>query len=386
MTELPRFLQPPKSHFFLFGPRGTGKTTWLRQTFPHALWIDLLDPEQERRLVARPDALREDVLAARAAPVVVIDEVQRAPHLLTVVHALIEKKSTPRRFVLTGSSARKLRRTGVDLLGGRAVRAGMHPFMAAELGRAFDLDRALTLGLVPAVVGAEDPAATQRAYLGLYVREEVKAEGLVRNLDAFGRFLEAISFSHAAVINLANVARDCAVSRATVTGYLEVLEDLLLAWQLPVFSKRAQRQLTSHPKFFWFDAGVFVAARPAGPLDRPEEIRGAALEGLVAQHLRAYIDYSRVDLKLHFWRTKSGTEVDFVLYGRDGFVALEVKHAARVVGADLRGLREFAVDYPQAQRALLYCGKKRLRIDDVECIPCDEFLRELVPGKALPIQ
>jgi predicted AAA+ superfamily ATPase len=383
MTTQLRFLLPPKGHFFLFGPRGTGKTTWLRATFPDALWFDLLDPAQERELVARPESLRQRVEAVRRPGVIVVDEVQRAPGILTVVHALIEEKRPGRRFVLTGSSARKLRRTGVDLLGGRAIRTTMHPFMAAELGDAFDLERALTLGLVPGVLGAEDPPAALRAYLALYVREEVKAEGLVRNLDAFGRFLEAISFSHAASINLANVARDCQVSRTTVEGYLGVLEDLLLAWQVPVFQRRAQRQLTSHPKFYWFDAGVFGSARPAGPLDRPEEITGAALEGLVAQHLRAWLEYGSMDLKLHFWRTKSGTEVDFVLYGRDGFFAVEVKNSARVSGADLRGLRAFATDYPQAETVLVYRGKNRLRIDDILCVPCAEFLAELRPGSEL---
>ncbi len=385
MTAAARFLQAPKGHFFLFGPRGTGKTTWLRATFPAALWLDLLDPAEERDLVARPESLRQRVEAMRRPGVVVVDEVQRAPGVLTVVHALIEEKRPGRRFVLTGSSARKLKRTGVDLLGGRALLARMHPFMAAELGSRFNLERALTLGLVPGVLGAEDPAAALRAYLALYVREEVKAEGLVRNLDAFGRFLEAISFSHGSSLNLSNVARDCQVSRATVDGYVEVLEDLLLAWQVPVFHKRAKRQLISHPKFYWFDAGVFRSVRPAGPLDRPEEIAGAALEGLVAQHLRAWIDYDGRDVALYFWRTKSGTEVDFVIYGSGGFWAIEVKNAARVSGADLRGLRVFKADYPQAKTVLVYRGTKRLRVDGVLCIPCAEFLAELRPGRDLPM-
>ena len=384
VTTVPRFRADPGGHFFLFGPRGTGKSTWLRATFPRATWIDLLDPAQERTLGARPEHLRHLVEAAPARSVIVVDEVQRAPAVLTVIHQLIEEKRAGRRFVLTGSSARKLRRGGVDLLGGRAVTTNMHPFLAAELGSSFDLDRALELGLVPGVLGASDPAKALRAYVALYIREEVRAESLVRNLESFGRFIEATAFSHAAPLNLANVARDCEVSRTTVEGYLEILEDLLLAWRLPPFHRRARRQLTSHPKLYWFDAGVFRSIRPAGPLDRPEEIAGAALEGLVAQHLRAWIDYGDVDAKLFFWRTKSGSEVDFVVYGRDVFHAIEVQNRGRVDAAHLTALRAFGEDYPEARRTLVYRGNKRLSIDGIRCIPCEELLLELVPGRAIP--
>lgn len=382
MTSLPRFRSDPGGSYFLFGPRGTGKSTWLRAKFPDATWIDLLDPAEERALLARPESLRERVEGGRSG-VVVIDEVQRAPGLLTVVHQLIEEKRRGRRFVLTGSSARKLRRTAVDLLGGRADLITMHPFLAAELGERFELASALRTGLVPGILGSHDPARALRGYVALYVREEVKSEGLVRNLDAFSRFLEAISFSHGAVLNLANVARECQVSRTTVEGFLGVLEDLLLAWQLPPFHRRAQRQLSSHPKLYWFDAGVFRSIRPAGPLDRPEEIDGAALEGLVAQHLRGWIEYGDVNAKLYFWRTKSGTEVDFVIYGRDAFWAIEVKNRKSVSRGELSSLRAFGEDYPNARRVLVHRGEERLSVDGVLCLPCDEFLRGIVPGRDL---
>ena len=384
MTGRPRFFQAPRGHFFLFGPRGTGKSTWLRQHLPEALFLDLLDPTLERELQARPESLRERVAGMARPGSVVVDEVQRAPGVLTVVHALIEQKVKGRRFVLTGSSARKLRRTGVDLLGGRAANKSMHPFLASELGSAFDLEQALEIGLVPGIVAADEPRVALRAYLSLYMREDVKAEGLVRNLDSFGRFLEAISFSHGQPINMANVARECQVSRATVDGYLEVLEDLLLSFRLPMFQKRAQRQLTSHPKFYWFDVGVYRSIRPAGPLDRPEQIGGAAIEGLVAQHLRAWIDYGEADAQLFFWRTRAGNEVDFIVYGKDGFWAIEVKNHAKVHDADLRGLIAFGEDYPQAKRILLHRGSERRRSGGVLCMPCAEFLAGVVPGKALP--
>jgi predicted AAA+ superfamily ATPase len=383
IMERPRFARPPAGHFFLFGPRGTGKSTWLRHTFPDALHIDLLDPANERALTARPESLRERIAALPAPRVVIVDEVQRAPGVLTVVHALIEARAVS-RFVLTGSSARKLRRTGVDLLGGRAVRCTMHPFLAAELGRDFDLATALRIGMVPGVIAAPEPERALHAYLSLYLREEIKAEGFVRNLGSFTRFLEAMSFAQGQPLNLANVSRECEVSRATVEGYLEVLEDMLLGWRLPMFQKRAKRQLANHPKFYLFDVGVFRTIRPAGPLDVPESIEGVAVEGLVAQHLRAWIEYGHPDLSLYYWRTKSGAEVDFVVYGKGGFWALEVKNGRKIAASDLRGLGAFHEDYPQAKRLLLYRGRERLRRDGVLCLPVDEFLAEIVPGEALP--
>jgi predicted AAA+ superfamily ATPase len=207
---------------------------------------------------------------------------------------------------------------------------------------------------------------------------------MVRDIGAFFRFLEAVSFSHGAVLNTSEVARECEVSRKTVEGYIQILEDLLLSYRVPVFTKRARRHLTTHPKFYWFDAGVFRSVRPSGPLDRPEEIAGAALEGLVAQHLRAWIDYTDPDFSLYFWRTKSGAEVDFVVYGPDGFWAIEVKHSRSVRAKDLRPLRSFKKDYPEANARLLYRGDETLEIDGIRCLRCEDFLRALVPGNDMP--
>ncbi len=378
-----RLFHPPDTSFFLFGPRGTGKSTLVRARFPDALVIDLLDPAEERALAARPERLVERVAAAPPNGVVVLDEIQRVPALLDVVHALIEQKDG-RRFVLTGSSARKLRRGGVDLLAGRALLQSLHPFMAAELGDDFELQAALELGLVPVVVDAPEPQRTLRSYVGLYVREEVQQERLVRNVADFSRFLEAASLTHAAPLNLSNVARDCDVPRKTVEGYVTIMEDLLLAYRVPAFTKRASRAVTVHPKLFLFDAGVYRSLRPAGPLDRPEEIAGAALEGLVAQHLRAWVDYSENDARLHHWRTRSGAEVDLVVYGSGVFDAIAVKHTGTVRGADLRGLKSFAKDYPEARRLLLYRGEHAFVRDGIHILPCDEYLRGVVPAQPLP--
>nr|WP_218915036.1 DUF4143 domain-containing protein [Desulfurivibrio alkaliphilus] len=382
MEIIRRFFQSPNGSFFLFGPRGTGKSTWLQTILPGAIRVDLLDPETQRLYQARPERLRELVAGRPKAREVVIDEVQKVPTLLDVVHQLVESDRRL-RFVLTGSSARKLRRGGYNLLAGRLVEAGMHPFMAAELEDSFNLSKALEIGLVPLVWSSPDSAATLRAYASLYLREEVQAEALVRDIGAFSRFLEAISFSHGNQLNLAEVARECQVGRKTAEGYLVILEDLLLAFRVPVFTRRAKRHLVAHSKFYYFDAGVFRSLRPTGPLDRPSEIAGPALEGLVAQHLRAWIAYRQSDARLYYWRTKSGNEVDFVLYGQDVFTAIEVKHAAHVHGKDLRGLQAFREDYPEASVLLLHLGQERLEIKGIPCLPCEEFLKGMHPDRPL---
>ncbi|CAK0741689.1 ATP-binding protein [Gammaproteobacteria bacterium] len=379
MEETPRYFIPPADHFFLLGPRGTGKTWWTQRCFPQALRVDLLEPESLRTLAARPERLREWLDARPETRQVLIDEVQKLPELLEVAHVLIEEQRGV-QFVFTGSSARKLRRAGVNLLGGRAMQKSLHPFMAAELGRHFSLDNALRLGMLPIVHAARVPADILRAYNGLYLREEVQMEGLVRNVGSFSRFLEAISFSQAAVLNLANVARECHVNRKTVEGYLEILEDLLLAFRVPVFTRRARRELATHPKFFFFDTGVFRANRPCGPLDSTAEIDGAALEGLIAQHLRAWCDYSSGEHRLYYWQTRSKVEVDFVVYGESNFHALEVKNSGQVRSEDLRGLKNFGEDFPESHRWLLYRGRERLLRDGIQCVPCAEFLLQLTPN------
>jgi predicted AAA+ superfamily ATPase len=299
-----------------------------------------------------------------------------------VVHSLIESQKGW-NFVLTGSSARKLKRTGVNLLGGRALLHTLHPFMAAELRENFDLSQALRYGLLPVVMAAENPTEVLRSYAALYLREEVQMEGWVRNIGNFSRFLEAISFSQASILNISNVARECEVERKVVEGYVGILEDILLGWRLPVFTRRAKRKLSVHPKFYFFDSGVFRALRPQGPLDRPEETEGQALEGLVAQHLRAWSAYSRTKPELFYWRTQSGVEVDFVVYGPEGLWALEVKNAPKIYPADLRGLKSFQEEFPHSKTLLLYRGQDRLKKDKILCVPCQDFLQNLRPDRSL---
>ena len=379
MALVKRFFPLPTGSFFLFGPRGTGKSTWLRTHTQDAIWLDLLDPETYRTYLANPERLRQLIDAAPDATRVIIDEVQKVPQLLDVVHQLIEEKHRPLQFILTGSSARKLKRTGVDLLAGRVLLKTLHPFMAAELGPRFDLNQALQLGMLPLVLDSDNPEETLRAYISLYLKEEVQAEGLLRNVGGFSRFLETMSLSHGAQINLSNIARECQVARKTAEGFLEILEDLLLGFRISPFTKRARRQMVQHPKFYYMDTGVFRSLRPKGPLDAPEMIAGTCLEGLVAQHLRAWTAYGNNDCELYFWRTKSGLEADFVMYGEETFLAIEVKKSRSVFPTDVRPLTVFKKDYPEAQVCLLYGGSERLRVNGVPCLPCDEFLRLLVP-------
>lgn len=379
MESIRRLFRPPDESFFLFGPRGTGKSTLVKGGFPDAIYIDLLDPVTYRTFSARPEHLRELLGGHPSSRTVIVDEIQRAPELLSLIHALMEEDSG-RRFVLTGSSARKLKRVGVDLLGGRALWCSMYPFMASELGPRFLLDNALQHGMLPVVLRSEDPGQVLRGYAALYLREEVQMEGLVRNVGAFARFLESVSFSHASLLNVANVARDCQVERKVVEGYVAIMEDLLLGFRVDVFAKRAKRALVAHPKFYVFDAGVYRSLRPKGPLDRPEEIEGHALEGLVAQHLRAWAGYSRTDDAVYYWRTRAGVEVDFVVYGSSGLFAVEVKNAARLQPRDLASLKAFRTDYPDCHACLVYRGRERLMVDGILCMPCTEFLAALRPG------
>lgn len=386
MKYIQRMFKEIEGSYFLFGPRGTGKTMWLRHNHPQSGRIDLLDSDTYREYAARPERLRDFISGLeKEQTTVVIDEIQKVPDLLSEVHQQLSQDSL-RRFILTGSSSRKLKRTGVDLLAGRAAVLNMNPFMASELGENFDLISALRWGMLPVVWGAKDREAALSAYLAVYLKEEIQQEGLVRNIGHFSRFLEVISFSHGNVLNASTIARECQISRSTIEGYLSILEDLLLSFQLPVFTRRAARQLVSHQKFYFFDCGVYHKLRPRGPLDSNSEIGGAALEGLVAQQLRSWISYSRNECQLYYWRTKAGSEVDFVIYGPDNFTAIEVKSAVRVDRRDVRSLKAFKADYPEANTLLLYAGHEQLKINGVLCLPCEKFLSNIFPGQKLDLK
>jgi len=370
------FNMPKRQSFFLLGPRQTGKTTFLKAHFPDALWFNLLEEGLYQRLLRAPDLLSEIVRTKPKDVWVVIDEIQKIPQLLNVVHLLIEERK--QKFVLTGSSARKLRRDGVNLLAGRALEKKFHPLTAEELGADFNLKRALKFGQLPAILDAEAPRELLDSYVGMYLKEEVQQEALVRRLDQFAKFMEVAAFSQAQVLSVLSVATDLGVSRNTAESYFQILEDLLLAKRLPVFQKRAKRKITVHPKFYYFDVGIFRSLRKIGPLDPEEEIEGAAVESLVFQELRACIDNQSIDAEMFFYRTQSKSEVDFVIYGPDCFVAIEVKRSSRIQKNDLASLREFKMDYLQAKCYLFYLGEdNRITDDGIHLMPLGQALSNL---------
>jgi predicted AAA+ superfamily ATPase len=377
-----RFLKPPKQSFFLFGPRGTGKSTWLKATFPNGYFIDLLDPTVQIDYMTNPGKIIPIVRALKNDTDVIIDEVQKVPELLSAVHALIEEKRGW-RFILTGSSARKLKRSGADLLAGRGLLLTMPPFIGAELGDTFTLEKALQVGMVASIDMSPSPEETLKSYISIYLREEVQQEALVRNLIIFNRFLQTISFSQANQLNSTSIGRECGVDRKTIDSWVQILDDLLISTTIFPFTKRAVRTLTTHPKFYFFDCGVYRSLRPKGPLDSPAEIDGVALETLVFQHLKAWCEYTGNDTQLFFWRTRTGLEVDFVLYGEYDFWAIEVKNSNRIRSEDLKGLKAFMTDYPESRQVLIYRGKDFLLLDGIACVPADFFLRNLHPSVPL---
>lgn len=363
-----------RKSFFLFGPRGTGKTMWLKEALPKALYLDMLESDLYIDLLARPQRL-EEMIPRDYSGYVIIDEVQKVPELLSEVHRLIEKHRYS--FILTGSSARSLKRKGVDLLAGRALTYRLHPLTCEELGKDFSLERSLVQGNLPATYSEPNPKRYLDTYIQTYLREEVLQEGLTRNLAAFTRFLETASFSQGSPINTSEVAREAGLNRKVVDNYFDILEDLLIAYRLPVFTKRAKRRLTVQPKFFYFDVGVFRALRPMGPLDTPEEAEGAALETLVFQELLAINDYFDLGYKLFYWRTSTQLEVDFVLYGPRGIVACEVKRSRRINDKDLQGLRAFERDYPGTKLFCFYGGKQKESRGSIQLIPTADALASL---------
>lgn len=370
-----RNLKPPLGkNFFLFGPRGTGKSTWIRQNYPHALVFDLLETDLFTELLAQPHRL-ENLLPSQSRHPIVIDEIQKIPDLLNEVHRLIEKKKY--QFILTGSSARKLRQKGVNLLGGRALTHHLYPLTVTELGKDFSLTKSLQIGHLPMAYTESAPEKYLYSYVKTYLREEVLQEGLTRNLGAFARFLESASFSQAAVLNISEVGRECGVERKVVENYFTILEDLLIAYRIPVFARRAKRKMIQHPKFFFFDVGIYRSIRPRGPLDSAEEIEGQALETLFLQEIMAINSYENLGYNIYFWRTSDDIEIDFILYGKRGLYAFEIKRKAKYQSKDLSALKIFLKDYPMAKAYLLYGGPREYHESGIHILPIEKALKNL---------
>lgn len=361
--------------FFLFGPRGTGKTSWLKSKIPNGLYLDLLNQRLFFELLQDPHKI-ETMVPPGFQDWVIIDEVQKIPELLNEVHRMIE--SYRYKFILTGSSARTLKRKGTNLLAGRAFYYKMFPLTAMELGKDFQIERSLKFGQLPTVHSQEVRAEDYLdSYIYVYLREEVMQEGLTRNAGNFAKFLQAASFSQGALVNVSEIAREVQVERKTVEEYFQITEDLLLATRLPVFTKRAKRKMVTHSKFYYFDVGVYRRLRPMGPFDSPEEAEGPALESLVFQELQAVNHYFDLKYEMYFWRTVNQLEVDFILYGPKGLVGIEVKRSKKIQAEDLRALQAFQEDYPQSKLYLFYGGSQRLYFNAIEAIPVAEALQTL---------
>ncbi|HLK13047.1 MAG TPA: DUF4143 domain-containing protein [Candidatus Binatia bacterium] len=374
---------PPSGRetFFLWGPRQTGKTTLLRATYPEAFWVDLLKADEFRRYVQNPERLREEVAAAAGVRQVVVDEVQKVPALLDEVHWLHENRRV--RFALCGSSARKVRRGGANLLGGRALRYELHGLTVAELGTAADVGGLVNRGYLPAIYGAARPERLLTAYVADYLKEEIAAEGLVRNLPAFSEFLNVAALSDAQLVNMATIARECGVSSHTIKGYFQILEDTLLGRWLPGYTKRPKRRVIAAPKFYFADVGVVNQLARRGPLEAGSELFGKAFENWVFHELCAHAAYADPSLRLAYWRLASGIEVDFVV--DDLRVAIEAKGTRKVTADHLRGLRSLVQEHPQVGKRIVVCLEPRARTTDdgILVLPALDFGRRLGAGELL---
>lgn len=368
-------LPPPgRESFFLWGPRQTGKTTLLRDAYPDAIWIDLLRSDVYRRYLRNPERLREE-LEVESSPQVVIDEVQKVPELLDEVHWLIENRGTS--FALCGSSARKVKKGAANLLGGRANRRALFGLTAFELGGEFDLTRLLNHGYLPRVYLEDRHQPLLDAYVSDYLREEIAAEALVRNVPIFGEFLDAAALRDTEPVNFSNIARECGVSSHTVKAYYGILQDTLLGRWLPAFRRRPTRRTVAAPKFYFSDVGVvnFLARR--GDIQPGSELFGKALENWVFHELSAHISYSEAFIELSYWRLTTGAEVDFVL--GDMQVAIEVKATANASSQHLKGLRTLGEEHSDVEERILVClePNPRRTSDGILILPPLAFVEHL---------
>lgn len=307
---------------------------------------------------------------------IVIDEVQRIPELLNEVHRQIESNNHY-KFILTGSSARKLRRHGINLLAGRALTYFLSPMTAVEVEKDFSLPDSVRYGSLPAVFNETDRGGYLESYVSTYLQEEILQEGLTRNVGAFSRFLETASFSVGSPVNTSSIARDCAIERKVVENYFTILEDLMLGVRIPIFSRKVKRKLVRHPKFYFFDVGIFQTVRPRGILDNESEIGGPALENLFLQNAIAVNNNLKLNYKISYYRTVNGVEVDFVLYGPEGFHAFEVKNSSHFSSTHLKGLKAFGKQYPEAKLHLLYTGDQKLYFSNITVSPIKNILSSL---------
>jgi len=382
-TMFTRLLNIPRDSFFLFGPRGTGKSTWIQHNFAHAKIYDLLNTSEALRLSRNPEMLFNEVQMFHPGDWIVIDEVQKVPRLLDEVHRLIETRHL--KFVLSGSSARKLRRGGTNLLAGRAVVEHLFPLVSAEMSFQDNIHDMLIRGTLPLAIRAEDPGAFLSAYADTYLQEEIRAEALTRSIGNFSRFLEIAARQNGQLTNVTGIARDAAVSRQTVHNYFEILVDTLIGhWLSPWKLKRSTKQV-AHPKFYLFDCGVARTLSGRLPYPPTNEEMGTLLETFVINEIRAYITYAKLRYPLYFWRSYDGVEVDVLCETKKGFVAIEIKAATRWDKRYNRGLNRIRDELGQSSMSCygVYQGEQHLSWGSNEVMPVMDFLKRLWGGEIL---
>ncbi len=375
-----RIMSAPSTSFFLLGMRGTGKSSWVKAAYKTAKNFDLLDQSLFQRFLVNPSLFADELRTLPKGSWVIVDEIQRLPELLNEVHRAIEERHL--KFALLGSSARKLKRIGVNLLGGRAISRTMYPFLPNELGKDFSLESALQIGTLPLIHSSPNQKEQLEGYLQLYLKEEIQSEALVRNLPGFARFLPIAGLFNGQIINISEIGRAAGVARTTVEGYLEILEDTLLCYRLPAFEAKLRVKERTHPKFYWIDNGVARAAK--GILNKPvEEERGVLFEGFIAMLLRAAKDLKLCDYdSLAYWSPPGGkTEVDFILSRGKEKIAIEVKAAKEPNSTHLKGLRAIAELKGVSRRILVYPGKiDRITEDKIEILGFESFNKLLSNG------
>lgn len=357
---------------FLFGGRQTGKATILHQQFPNAIFIDLLDTSVKNRFRRRPSLLYETLIDKVEGTLVIIDEIPEVPELLNEVHRLIVERQLI--FILCGSSARKLKRKGHNTLGGRALPVYLYPFVSAEIPD-FDIDRAVSYGMIPSHYLAKNPHRLLSAYIDVYLKEEIKEEALVRSLDAFHRFLEIAALTDGEIINNNNIAQECGVHATTVSSYFDILEDTLIGYRIPAYTKVMQRRLVQAPRFYYFDVGIANHLLHRKELVRGTPDYGHAFEHLVIQELIAYLHYRHSEERLSYWRTYTGIEVDAII--GDARVAIEVKSTEEVLPRHLKNLKIFAEEHPQSRRIIVSLDVFSRKVGEIECLYVKDFFKML---------
>ncbi len=376
-----RLLNTFSDSSFLFGPRGTGKSTWIKENFPDALVYDLLNTSETLRLTRDPSIIYHEVNSLRTEKWVVIDEVQKVPSLLNEVHRLIEEKKY--KFILSGSSARKLKKESDNLLAGRARQTYLYPLVSAEVDYKIDLQKTLQFGMLPISFTSNDPQSYLKSYAETYLQEEIKAEALTRNIASFVRFLEIASRQNGQVTNMSSLSRDAGVARQTVQNYFELLVDTLVGSWLPTWKLKSSTKQVSHPKFFLFDSGVVRALSGRLPYPPTHEEAGPLLETFIINELKAYLHYTNKHYPLFYWRNHNGVEVDFFFETQSEYIGIECKLSANWENKYNKGLNRMLSEIGKQKVKLIgiYSGKRKAKYGEVEVYPVLDFLKTLWSGE-----